>query len=170
MLVLHIHSQYRNVISQIRKKILQQTWAYSGMWCEPPQCIKPSLGWWNGGAWCLASDLLPVASRTNVLVWKARITAGLSTIPSRRSWAQWEWAGALLLTKAGLSSGHTLILVAASFHSFLLPISWGSPHQGGESGTSTSLSSSTSFVSHWELLCCVNSLLWWFPLVGNNCT
>lgn len=57
---------------------------------------------------------------------KTTITAGLSTVPIRRVWAQWEWAVALLLRKAGLSSSHTLILVAASFH-----CCGGSPSPGG---------------------------------------
>lgn len=132
---------------------------------EPPRYIKPSLAWWNGGAWSLASDLLPVAG--HVLVWKASITAGLNTIPSRRVWAQWEWTVALLLTKAGMSSGLTLILVAASFH-----CCGGSPAPGGHT-REASLAHPQACPPPQVLFLtgnCVNCLFWWFPLVGNNCT
>lgn len=83
---------------------------------------------WGGGMVVL--DVWPVISCQLLLdtcpCLKTSITAGLSTIPSRRIWAQWEWTVALLLTKTVLSPGHTLILVAAFFHCYS-----GSPCPGG---------------------------------------
>lgn len=88
----------------------------------------------------MASDLLPVAAGSMSLFEKPVSQLGSAQFPA-------EGSVALLLTEAGLSSGHTLILVALILLALLwwFPSSWRSPHQEGKFGTSTSLSFSTRF-------------------------
>lgn len=88
----------------------------------------------------MASDLLPVAAGCMSLFEKQVSQLGSAQFPA-------EGSVALLLTEAGLSSGHTLILVALILLALLwwFPSSWRSPHQEGKFGTSTSLSFSTRF-------------------------
>lgn len=88
----------------------------------------------------MASDLLPVAAGSMSLFEKPVSQLGSAQFPA-------EGSVALLLTEAGLSSGHTLILVALILLALLwwFPSSWRSPHQEGKFGTSTSLSFFTRF-------------------------